>query len=64
MAGEHIEDLKLPLLNMDNKKIEQQCMFIPQNLRDNEIQQHLSKFMDPSIVQSIISDPKIQLQLK
>lgn len=66
MAGEHIEDLRINVMEMDNEKIEENYNFLakPQNMPNNEFEQKLSKVMDPEMVKSIIDDPKICLMLQ
>lgn len=41
MAGEHIEDLKIDLLGMDNKQVNQKCNFLHkpnEKMTDNELE--------------------------
>lgn len=52
MAGEHIEDLTIPLLKMKNSEIMTKHNFLHKpnpKMTDNELEQHLSKFVDADI---------------
>lgn len=66
MAGEHIEDLKINLLEMDNKKADYAFNFNskPSNMNRVEFEQLLGKSMDPEIVRSVLSDPETSLILQ
>lgn len=61
MAGEHIEDLRINLMNMDNKKAEENYNFLakPANMSNTEFQQKLSKIMDAETAKSVMDDPQI-----
>jgi len=45
MAGEHIEDLTIDLLRMDNNTLEQRCNFLPSKMKNIEIEEMLSNSM-------------------
>ena len=52
MAGEHIEDLTIGLLKMSNKQCDAKHNFLHKpkpGMTDNELEQHLAKFMDHDI---------------
>ena len=63
MAGEHIEDLKINLMYMDNSKCEQAFQFLPEK-RNDELENILSKSVDRDTAQSIINNPDTCLQLR
>lgn len=49
MAGEHIEDLKIDLLKMDNKAVNEKCNFLYKpntKMTDAELELQLGKTMD------------------
>lgn len=67
MAGEHIEDLTIGLLKMKNSDVQQKCKFLHKpkaDMTDNELEQHLGKFMDKDAARKIISDPETCLMLE
>ncbi len=66
MAGEHIEDLKINLIEMDNKKADAAFNFTakPANMNKVEFEHLLSKSMDPEIVKSVLNDPETSLLLQ
>lgn len=67
MAGEHIEDMTIPLLKANNKDLSNKYDFYKKprpDLSENEMKQHLSKFMEPQIAEEVINDPIIEVALR
>ena len=64
MAGEHIEDLKIPLINMDNQTIEDKCNFLPVNKNISELEQILTKCMNNETARLIVQDATVTFKLK
>lgn len=63
MAGEFVEDLKINLMNMDNKDLESKCRFLPADKSSFENERLLGNCLDSETARSIINDPQIALKL-
>lgn len=63
MAGEHIEDLPIGLLKMDNGQVESKCNFLPPKMNKTELKEMLNKSMQNDIVKEIVEDPDVASQL-
>lgn len=63
-AGEHIEDLSMPSLKMDNAKLEATYNFLPPNKTSIELEQILRQSMPTATVREIQQDMSIQLALQ
>ena len=57
MAGEHIEDMTIDLLKINNENLERRCNFLPNQMSNADIQELLLRSMTQETVQSIIGDP-------
>jgi len=57
MAGEFVEDLKINLMNMDNKDLESKCRFLPADKSSFENERLLGNCLDSETARSIINDP-------
>lgn len=57
MAGEHIEDVKIGLMSMDNGQIEDKCSFLPASKSTAQIESSLSTSMDQQLAKEIINNP-------
>jgi hypothetical protein len=60
MAGEHIEDLNIPLLKMKNSDVQAKHNFLYKpkvNMTDNELEQQFSKSMDADVAHEVIQNP-------
>jgi DNA-directed RNA polymerase II subunit RPB1 len=64
-GAEFIEDLKINLMTMDNKKLESSCRFLPPNKTTTELEHLLSQSLsDPSAAHNIVNDPQITMKLQ
>ncbi len=59
MAGEHIEDLRISLMTMDNKECEDKFKFLPERKRDDELEAYLRKSMSQEMASEIVHSPAI-----
>jgi len=64
LAGEHIEDMKIDLLKMDNATVEKNHKFLPSKLNEREVQATLSKTMEEENVQAVLNDTALILKLE
>jgi DNA-directed RNA polymerase II subunit RPB1 len=62
-GAEFVEDLKINLLKMDNKKLDHQCRFLPPGKSTREIERLLSNSLDSELARSIVNDPQVALKL-
>ena len=63
MAGEHIEDLKIHLLNMDTTTMENRMKFLPKGDTLSQ-KQILKKSMTQSNINSVLEDPQSTFRLE
>ena len=64
MAGEFIEDVKIPLLAISNENLERTCKFLPKDMKTTQQEEMLSKCMDTDLAQKILADPNISMHLE
>lgn len=63
MAGEHIEDMSIGLLKMDNNAVDNKFNFMPKKLNKSELKDVFNKSMQSDIVNDIIDNPDVEAQL-
>src|SRR5215217_5351064 len=63
MAGEHIEDLSIGLLKMDNSQVENKVNFLPTRMNKAELKEMLQKSMQSDIVSQVVEDPDVASKL-
>lgn len=59
MAGEHIEDLKIYLLQQTDEELEDKCNFLPSRATSSEIQELLKQSMEQETINTILNSPSI-----
>ena len=62
MAGEHIEDMTIQLLKLDNKAVEKKYKFMPTTMRTADLEDRLKKSLQSeSMIKDIVNDPNVIL---
>jgi DNA-directed RNA polymerase II subunit RPB1 len=63
-GAEFVEDLKINLMTMDNKKLESSCRFLPPNKTTTELEHMLTQSIDANSAHEIVNDPQITMKLQ
>ena len=63
MAGEHIEDVKIELLKLNNQEVDSKYTFMPSKLNSSQMKDHCKKFLDEQVIDELIENPSYQMKL-
>jgi DNA-directed RNA polymerase II subunit RPB1 len=57
MAGEKLEGMKIPLLDMDDKKLKNKCAFNPHE--NAQLKSEIREFMTPENAEDVLNNPEV-----
>lgn len=63
MAGEHVEDLVIDSIKMDNSAIELRHHFLPTKMKNTELEELLTRSMSTDLAHKILNDNSSTMQL-
>jgi DNA-directed RNA polymerase II subunit RPB1 len=59
MAGEKLEGMKIPLLDMDDKKLKNKCAFNPHE--NAQLKSEIREFMTPENAEDVLNNPEVSI---
>ena len=64
LAGEHVEDLSIDLIKMDNSQMEQRHNFLPPKMKNAELEELLTRSMPTDLAHKILNDANSTIKLQ
>jgi hypothetical protein len=64
LAGEHVEDLSIDLIKMDNAQMEQRHNFLPPKMKNAELEELLTRSMSTDLAHKILNDANSTIKLQ